>query len=232
MPSPLPSTSLAPAAPAPAWLGLLLAAATLLVAERAHAIDLVLTRPHERDGYVYANLEMIEPLETRVRESLSRGMPATLLVHVELWRRRNGWFDRLESGTEVRVRIRYEAWSELYRIEHPGGLVFKVATLDSAEALLSRPWSLPVARVGRLRPDLRYYLVVSTVLKPLSVEDVQEVEGWLKGEVRNQGGAGIGVVTELPRALFDAVRNFAGFGDRRTRAVSEEFVLRDLFPPL
>ena len=68
------------------------------------------------------------------------------------------------------------------------------------------------------------------MLKPLSVEDVQKVEGWLSGEVRSKGQAGFGVVTELPHALFDAVRNFAGFGDRRTRTVSEEFELRNLFP--
>ena len=44
------------------------------------------------------------------------------------------------------------------------------------------------------------------------------------------GGSGLGVITELPRALFDTVRNFAGFGDRRTRATSRDFELRDLFP--
>jgi hypothetical protein len=73
-------------------------------------------------------------------------------------------------------------------------------------------------------------VVVYATLKPLSVEDVAEVEGWLSGEVKTRSGAGLGVIAELPRSLFDAVRNFAGFGDRRARAVSEEFGLQDLFP--
>ena len=213
----------------PVWGGAAIGAVLLLWGGIAHALDLVLAPAHEQAGYVYASLAMSEPLEARVRESLSRGMPATLMVQAELWRRRNGWFDRHEGSNEARVRIRYEAWSELYRIEYPGGVVYRVASLDSAAQLLSRPWSLPVVRVGRMRPGVRYYLVVSAVLKPLSVEDVQEVEGWLKGEVRSQGEAGFGVVTELPRALFDTIRNFAGFGDRRTRAVSSEFELGDLF---
>jgi hypothetical protein len=91
-------------------------------------------------------------------------------------------------------------------------------------------WSLPVGRIGQLQPQARYYVAVSAVLKPLSVEDVKEVEGWLSGEVESQRKAGLGVVTELPRALFDAVRNFAGFGDRRVRAASTDFTLPDLFP--
>ena len=62
------------------------------------------------------------------------------------------------------------------------------------------------------------------------VEYVKEVEGRLSGEVQSERKAGIGVVTELPRALFDAVRNFAGFGDRRVRVSSMDFALSDLFP--
>ena len=94
----------------------------------------------------------------------------------------------------------------------------------------SPTWVLPVGRIGQLQPSATYYIAVSAVLKPLSVEDVKEVEGWLSGEVESQRKAGLGVVTELPRALFDAVRNFAGFGDRRVRAASVDFSLPDLFP--
>src|SRR5262245_7506707 len=202
----------------------------LLFATGAHALDLRLAQPHEHGGFLHANIEVVDPFERRVRESLGRGMPATLLVHTELWRRRNGWFDRHETSSEVQVRIRYETWNEQYRIDRIGSEVIRVASLDSVALLLSRPWTVAVTRIGRLRPGLRYYLVVDAVLKPLSVEDVQEVEGWLSGEVKNQGEAGFGVVTELPRALFDAVRNFAGFGDRRTRAVSAERDHNDVSP--
>ena len=211
------------------WVVSLLGLGVLLCPARATALDLALDPPRERGGYVYANVEMADPFEIRVRESLARGMPATLVVRAELWRRRNGWFYRLESSYEAQVRIRYEVWSEQYRLERSGAETERVSTLDSLSRLLSRPWALPVARIGQLKPNVRYFLVVSAVLKPLSVEDVQEVEGWLSGEVKSKGEAGLGVVTELPRALFDAVRNFAGLGDRRTRAVSGEFELEDLF---
>jgi hypothetical protein len=66
-------------------------------------------------------------------------------------------------------------------------------------------------------------VVLSATVKPLSVEDVAEVEGWLSGEVRDQRGSGLGAITALPRSLFDAARNFAGLGDTRARAVSIEF---------
>ena len=95
---------------------------------------------------------------------------------------------------------------------------------------LSRPVALRVGRVGALDPGARYYVVVVATLKPLSVEDVEEIEGWLSGEVEHKHGAGFGVITDLPRSVFDAVRNFTGFGDQKARAISADFELRTLFP--
>jgi hypothetical protein len=53
---------------------------------------------------------------------------------------------------------------------------------------------------------------------------VEEVEGWLSGEVKSTAGpGGLGFLTGIPRSVFDAARNFAGFGDERSRMISAEF---------
>ena len=59
-------------------------------------------------------------------------------------------------------------------------------------------------------------------------EDVEEGEGWLSGEVEEKRRSGLGVLTAIPRSLFDAVRNFAGLGDQRARAITDDFRLEDL----
>jgi hypothetical protein len=40
--------------------------------------------------------------------------------------------------------------------------------------------------------------------------------------------SGLGVLTSLPRSLFEAARNFAGFGDERSRLISAEFTPANL----
>ena len=207
-----------------------LVAVGLLLASDASAVVATVTHPHERGGYVWIDAQMDELFPPRVRESLGRGMPATLTIHAELWRDRQSWFDRLEDSHDAAVRIRYEVWNHSYRLERAGEPALVLSSLDSVEIVLSEPAAIRVGRIGELRPQSVYYVVLSATLKPLSVEDVQEVEGWLTGEVQDKRHAGVGVITELPRALFDAVRNFAGFGDQRSRVVSDTFVLRDLFP--
>ena len=87
---------------------------------------------------------------------------------------------------------------------------------------------LPLAERARLSDRGRYYVVVSVTLKPLSVEDVEEGEGWLSGEVVEKRRSGLGVLTAIPRSVFDAVRNFAGLGDQRARAITDDFELYEL----
>lgn len=195
----------------------------------AWALEVTLARPRERDGRVLIEARPAAALNSRIAESLARGMPATLQLHAELWRNRGGWFDRLESRADAAVRIRYEVWSDRYLVERIGTAPIVVGSVDSVVSVLQRPWLMAVARVGQLNATSRYYVLITATLRPLTVEDLEEVEGWLSGEVGSGKKSGFGVVAEIPRSIFDAVRNLAGFGDQKARAISEEFTLMDLF---
>jgi hypothetical protein len=220
----------APSSAALAWVPCCSVAVTLLLllAGSARAIEASLRAPYPRDGWVWADVKLDDPIAPRVAESLTRGMPATLQLHAELWRHRSGWFDRLESSYDAAVRIRYEVWNDQFRLERAGMKPVFVPSLDSLRAVLSRPLAVPVARLEKLQVPHRYYVVATATLKPLSVEDAEEVEGWLSGEVEDKARARLGIVTALPRAVFDAVRNFAGFGDQKARAISPDFEAHDV----
>ena len=226
MPPTLPAPALRPLRVA-AWLALL--AAALSAPRAALALEITMEPPRERDGLVLVEARPARVFALRIAESLARGMPATLQLHAELWRHRRGWFDKLENSVDASVRIRYEVWSDTYLLERIGADPIVVRSVDSVAVVLQRPWVLAVGRVGQLAPSARYYVALSATLRPLTVEDLAEVEGWLSGEVGSRRHDGFGVVTEIPRTLFDTVRNVAGFGDQHARAVSGEFRLRDLF---
>jgi len=220
VPRPLPPVTLCLGA----WIAVLWCVAT---PARAQALDVDPGAPHIRQGRVEISLRVADLFPPRVEESLNRGMPSTLQLSAELWRHRTGWFDRLHGSFDASVRIRYDVWSKSYLIEGSGLHTRAVSTLDSVRLALSSPFELPLAPLSRL-PQGRYYVVVSATLKPLSVEDVEEGEGWLSGEVEDKRKSGLGVLTAIPRSLFDAVRNFAGLGDQRARAITDEFRLEEL----
>jgi len=213
---------------APARLAAIVALACALRGVPARAIEIEPAGLHLRQGRVDVAVRVTDLFPPRVQESLDRGMPATLQVSAELWQRRTGWFDRLSASFAGSVRIRYDVWTRTYRIEGIGLPERTVASLDSAEKVLSAPMELPLTDRRKLPAGGRYYVLVSATLKPLTVEDVEEGEGWLSGEVEDKRRSGIGILTAIPRSIFDAVRNFAGLGDQRARAISDDFTLDEL----
>lgn len=215
---------------AAACLGALLAS-LVLGAGTAHAFQITSIRPaRDSTGQLWVEVQLEDPIEPRVASSLGRGMPATLTIHAELWRRRRGWFDRMERTVEATFRMRYDAWSDDWRLDRPGAPPLIVGSLDSLQLALAHTLALPVSPLERIAPETSCYLVVSASLRPLNVEDVEEVEGWLSGEVKEKRHSGLGILTGIPRSLFEAARNFAGFGDERSRLISTDFTPANLPP--
>jgi Domain of unknown function (DUF4390) len=222
---------LTPRLPATATARLVSAAAAvaLLAAVPSWAVDFASVDPsRDAAGRLGVTFRLDDPLGDRVQQSLERGMPATLELHAELWRKRTGWFDRVERSIDATVRLRHDVWAQSWRLERAGSPSWSVGTVDSLEIALTRPIAMTFPDSGRLPASATYFVVLSVTVKPISVEDAEEVEGWLSGEVRSPRGGGFGALTALPRALFDAVRNIAGLGDSRARAVSVEFSPADL----
>ena len=226
MRAPLPAPR--PAPPPAARRAALLLGLALALAAPARALEIAVQPPYERDGWVWVEVRLGGLFAPRVAGSLARGMPATLRVHAELWRQRTGWFDRLESAFDAGLRLRYDFRAGAYRLERDGARSLVLADLDSVRSALSRPLPLPVGRAAALAAGRRYHVVVSATLKPLSLEDARQVEGWLSGEVGGSRGESWGVIAGLPFSLFDAARNFAGFGDEHARTATGPFESADL----
>ena len=229
MPNLLPTPARRPGRAAPRAAAAL-ALALLALPHAARAIEVDAGQPREREGLLIVEARLADVFAPRVAESLARGMPATLQVHAELWRRRRAWFDKLETSADASVRIRYDVWTDRYLLERFGADPIVVGTIDSAAVVLRRPWIVTVGRVGQLNATSTYYVSLAATLRPLTVEDLTEVEGWLSGEVKDKRRSGFGVIAEIPLSLFDAVRNVAGFGDERAKDTSNDFMLKDLFP--
>jgi hypothetical protein len=218
-------------APARLARGCLVAVAAALVfaAGAARAFQLTSIRPtKDAKGRLWVDLQLEQPIEPRVAASLGRGMPATLTLHVEVWRRRRGWFDRMERTVETTFRMHYDAWGDDWHIDRPGASPLVFGTLDSLQLSLERTLAVPVGPLERIPPETSCYLVVSASLQPLNVEDMEEVEVWLSGEVKEKRHSGFGILTGIPRSLFEAARNFAGFGDERSRLISTDFTPANL----
>ena len=153
--------------------------------------------------------------ERELRDLLDHGFPIRVHYRVELWTK-GGWFDDLRASEEWDVLIRFDPLRKAYGVARIAGR--QVTALGEfpqhAEAVQAaeRPY-----RAGLVAPRGKraYYLGVVDI-ETLSLSDLEEVERWLRGELRpavhgrrNPGTAlGRGLRTLAVRLLGSESRHY------------------------
>lgn len=191
-----------------AFLLLLLTAP--LAAQRDARLGLVL--PRDADLTRRAPAVSAEKVlgDRRLEELLHSGFPARLHYKVELWSA-DGVFDALKSEAEWDVVLRYNPLERRYYaariVQERATSLGSYASFDSAQAAVARPYH-PSIRLPSGRG--RYYYIATLDVEMLSVNDIDEVERWLRGElspaVRGERNAG----TALSRGAKTLVTRLLG----------------------
>ena len=162
---------------------LILSLATPLAAQRDARLELSLPAASELKRQAPAISAHNVLGDRRLEELLHSGFPARLHFKVELWSA-DGVFDALKSQAEWDVIVRYNPLERRYsaaRIvqEHAASLG-SYAAFDSIQAAVARPYR-PSMRLPS--GNGRHYYIVMLDVEMLSVNDIDEVERWLRGEL-------------------------------------------------
>jgi hypothetical protein len=200
---------------------------TLVSARPARAVEVTGTAVARSDEWVTTTLKVDDALSDRIAQSLDRGMPVTVVVTVDVWQDRAGWFDRLVGEQTIVLRAFRNAWSEDFTLRRDSD-ERTILDLPGLESEIARPMRVRVVPRARLASGERYYAIVEAAVKPLTVEDLEAVEKWLSGEAKRTGKPGPGSIAKLPRYLVDVLANLSGFGDEVARWRSRHFTADSL----
>lgn len=196
----------------------------------AQGVEVVGTNVARAGDWLTTTLRVEDALSDRIAQSLDRGMPVTVVVRVDIWQDRTGWFDRLVGEQTVMLRAFRNAWSEDFTLRRDPEGERTIPDLARLESEIARPMRVHVVPMARLALGERYYAIVHVAVKPLTVEDLEAVEKWLSGEAKRSGKPGPGSIAKLPRYLVGVLANLSGFGDEVVRWRSPRFTsdqLRD-----
>ncbi|HET7565437.1 MAG TPA: hypothetical protein VFJ96_10605 [Gemmatimonadaceae bacterium] len=154
---------------------------------------------------------------------LVNGFPARLHYRLELWST-SGWFDHLKDQIEWDVIVRYNALDHHFTASRiVGKTITPLGTfteLRAVEDAVGQPFQPPMrAPTGH---DKYYYNAVLNI-EMLSVNDLDEVERWLRGELRPavQGKKSPG--TAITRGAKTLVVRLLGGEERHYEVRSEMF---------
>lgn len=208
-----------------ARIPLLVCSVLALVAGGARAG--VSVRVSAEDGTVYADARETGLFEPDLDTSLRSGLPARVRVDIVLYERRAALWDREVLRHSWRVSVLFDVLEERYTVlDDNDGVLLEVGDLAGVEEFVGGLELWPLCALADLDAGREHYVGVEFRIEPLSVEEVRDLERWLRGNVR-QGAR----LSDVPGQLVGILRNQLGLGDRLERGRSAEFTPAALSPP-
>ncbi|MCK5147793.1 DUF4390 domain-containing protein [bacterium] len=181
------------------------------------------------NGQILAHIEVSQLINTETLEGLEKGMTAALEYKLQLWQDRS-WSDKLISEKFHRMKLSFDPWSKRFTIETRNSQPH----LISQEDLIRRCTIFETMRIAPLKvlaEGVRYYIVLKIILKPMSVENVNEITKWLSGEVKEINAKTVAQAPPTKKKagawLMDLVLNVTGFGDQVITAKSLRFIWQE-----
>jgi hypothetical protein len=184
----------------------------------------VLLPPPERRGIEPPAIRSVGLLtDRRTRDLLHHGFPARMHYKLELWTT-EGWFDKMLQRREWDVIVRYVPLDRRYVISRIDGetvtTLGSLGELPEVQTLLDRPYR-PSMRAAP--PGDRVYYNAELDVEMLSVNDLDELERWLRGEFRPAARGERNPGTAVTRGVRSLVVRLLGSENRRYRVRSGTF---------
>ncbi len=192
-----------------------LALAAPAAAQRGPKLELALPAQAAllREGPTLRGTELLG--DAQLRDLVRNGFPARFSFRVELWST-GGLFNNLEASTGWDVIVRYDPLERVYEVVRVAGeqavALGKFTDVAGASDAVGRAVRVPLNAPSRSR----YYYAATLDVEVLSLSDLDELERWLRGELRpavsgrrNPGTALTrGVRTLVVRLLGGTKRHF------------------------
>ena len=118
--------------------------------------------------------------DSELQKAVLSGLPIRVRVRMELWRDR--LFDELKGSESWSAIIAYQPLDKQFLVRTRGNpsTERRLGTFDAVRSAVeaTQPWTIRPSESGR------YYYTATVDIETLSLSDLEELERWLKGELK------------------------------------------------
>ena len=160
--------------------------------------------------------------DAQLRDLVRNGFPARFSFRVELWSS-GGFFNSLAASTAWDVIVRYDPLEKVYEVVRIAGnqavSLGKFPDVEGAGGAVGRPVRAPLNAPSRSR----YYYAATLDVEVLSLSDLDELERWLRGELKPAVSGRRNPGTALTRGVRTLVVRLLGGTKRHLEAKTPTF---------
>ena len=179
--------------------------ALLAGAAAAQEISLAIDSLHVTGGYLRVDFHADSLFNTRLLANMRRGVTSAARFRVQLWRRRSWLLSGVVAERSFEIKSTFDLWEQQFLLLTPEERRL-TKSLEYVRDRWQRQRGLLLADSSQLNAKHRYYIVVEAMLEPVSRESLQEIRGWLAGEMKS--------ITQRDSAQSPAPGNKRGLQDR------------------
>ncbi len=180
-------------------------------------------------GMLLLDFHVDEIIDEKVAEGLQKGLTSTLEYQVELWEKRGGVINHLVTQQDIRMKVFFDNWEHKYIILSAEEKRL-TSSLETVKEKCSQIQNFEVFSINKLKENKKYFFNIKVILRPLSMENYQEIKHWLSGKAKNFKLDDLGDTDKqekkLKGGLLKMFLALTGFGDRVISGKCDDFVIQ------
>jgi hypothetical protein len=181
-------------------------------------------------GSLTLDFHVDEIIDEKVAEGLQKGLTSTIEYQVELWEKRGKLINHLVTQQDIRMKVFYDNWEHKYVIMSSEEKRL-ANSLETVKEKCSQVQNFNIIPTSRSRGKNKYFFNVKVILRPLSIENYQEIKHWLSGKAKNFKLDDLDDTEKqekkLKGGLFKMFLALTGFGDRVISGKSDDFKIQE-----
>ncbi|MBN1349292.1 DUF4390 domain-containing protein [candidate division KSB1 bacterium] len=118
-------------------------------------------------------------IDKEIIERLKNGFTSTLEYRIQLWKKKPLIFSQLVHETIVRRKLSYDSWDKKY-IAVTEKEIRHTPSLDKVRKMCLEIQQFNLMPVKEMKRNDDYFITVQLIVKPMSVETLEEMSRWFK----------------------------------------------------
>lgn len=180
-------------------------------------------------GLLMLDFHVDEIIDEKVAEGLLKGLTSTIEYQVELWEK-SGLLNHLVAQQDIRMKVFYDNWEHKYVIMSAEEKRL-TSSLETVKEKCSQVQNFSMIPINKLKSKNNYFFNIKVILRPLSIENYQEIRHWLSGKAKNFKLDDLDDTEEQEKkfkgGLFKMFLALTGFGDRVISGKCDDFKIQE-----